>query len=107
MLGSTPIFKRSLCPNYATDFFFSLTSINVKVLLKLHIKCQTKIPSRSGENSNFISFAIFINGGLLEFSTRLNFTILMSWSLIIMHMKFEIHECSGFKRISLLNGLKC
>ena len=35
--------------------------------------------SRSGENGDFISFAIFFNNdGHLEFSTRLNFTILKS-----------------------------
>ena len=38
----------------------------------------SNIPSRSGENNDFNSIAIFSNGGHLEFSTRLNFTILKS-----------------------------
>ena len=41
------------------------------------------------------SFAIFSNSGYLEFSTRLNFTILKPWDLIMLHMKFKIHGCSG------------
>ena len=52
------------------------------------------IPSHSEENGDFNSFAIFSNGGHLEFSTRLNFTILKPWSLIMLHMKFKIHGCS-------------
>ena len=71
--------------------------INIKVLLILHTKFQPNIPSRSGENDDFISFAIFSDGGHLEFSTRLNFTILKPWSLIMLHVKLEIHRCSGFK----------
>ena len=45
---------------------------------------------------------IFSNGGHLEFSTRLNFTILKSWNLIIVHMKFEIHGCSGLRFVVVL-----
>ena len=78
-------------------FFFILISINIKVLLILHIKFQPNILGRSGENSDFISFAIFSNGRQLEFSTRLNFTTLKSWSLIMLHMKFEIHGCNGLR----------
>ena len=66
--------------------------------------------SRSRENDEFISLAIFSNGGDLEFSTRLNFTILKPWSLIMQHMKFKIHGCSGEEDKSFewtLNGLKC
>ena len=54
-------------------FFFILIPINIKVLLILHTKFQPNIHSRSGENANFISFAIFSKGGRLEFSTRLKF----------------------------------
>ena len=39
-----------------------------------------------------MSFAIFSNGGHLEFSTRLNFNILKPWSLIMLHMKFNINS---------------
>ena len=72
--------------------------INIKVLLILYTKFQPKIPSRSGENGDFNSFAIFSNSGHLEFSTRLNFTILKPWSLIMLHMKFKIHGCSGLRQ---------
>ena len=41
------------------------------------------------------SFAIFSNGGHLEFSTKLSFTILKPCSLIMLHVKFKIHGCSG------------
>ena len=33
----------------------------------------------------------------LIFSMRLTFTILKPWSLIILHMKFKIHGCSGLR----------
>ena len=69
----------------------------MKVPLVLRTKFQPNIPSRSGENNDFISFAIFSNGGHLEFSTRLNFTILKTWSLIMLHMKFKIHGYSGLR----------
>ena len=69
----------------------------MKVLLIHHTKFQLNIPSHSGENDDFISFAIFSNSGHLEFSTRLNFTILKPWSLIILHLKFKIHGCSGLR----------
>ena len=58
---------------------------------------QPNTPSCSGENDNFISFAIFSNDGHLEVSTRLNFTVLKPWSLIMQPMRFKIHGCSGLK----------
>ena len=91
MPGSTLFFGVNfhtvVLPNYATVLFV-LISINIKVLLMLHTKFQPNIPCCSGENSDFISFAFFSNGGHLEFSTRLNLTILKPWSLIMQHMKF-------------------
>ena len=74
-----------------------MISINIKVPLILHTKFQPNIPSRSGENEDFISFAILSNGSHLEFLTHLNFTILKPWSLIMLHMKFKIHGCSGLR----------
>ena len=64
----------------------------------LRTKFQPNIPSCSGQNDNFISFAIFSNGGHLEFQTRLNFTILKPWSLIMLHMKFKVHGCSSLRK---------
>ena len=63
----------------------------------LHTQFQPKQPSRSREIGDFNSFAIFSNGGHLEFSNQLNFTILKPWSLIKLHMKFKIHGCSGLR----------
>ena len=71
--------------------------MNIKVLLILHTKFQPNILSRSGENGDFNSFAILSNGGHLEFSTQLNFIILKLWSLIMLHVKFKIHGCSGLR----------
>ena len=76
-------------------FFIVLISINIRVLRIRHTKIQPNIPSRSGENADFIGFAIFSTCGQLEFSTRLNFTIWKPWSLIMLHVKFEIHWCNG------------
>ena len=76
------------------QIFFILISINIKVLLIFHTKFQPNMPSRSGENGDFNSFAIFSNRGHLEFSTRLNFTTVKPWSLSMLHMKFMIHGCS-------------
>ena len=78
-------------------------SIGIKVPLILHTKFQPNILNHSGENDDFISFAIFNNGGHIEFSTRLNFAILKPWSLIMLHMKDSWMQ--WFKRISHLNGL--
>ena len=64
------------------------------VPLVLHTKFQPNIP---GENDDFICFAIFSKGGHLEFSTQLIFIILKPWSLIMLHMKFKIHGCSGLE----------
>ena len=47
------------------------------------------------KNADFIGSAIFTIHGHLEFSTTLNFAILKHWSLIVLHVKFEIHGCSG------------
>ena len=73
--------------------------MNVKVLLILHRKFQPNMSSRSGENDDFISFSIFSNGGHLEFSIRLHFIILKPWSMIMLHMKFKIHGCSGLREL--------
>ena len=87
MSGST-LFFFSVDVNFQTVivtsqryiFFFILISLNIKVLLKLHTNFQSNIPSWSGDNGDFINFAIFSNGCHLEFLTRLNFIILKSWS---------------------------
>ena len=61
----------------------------------IHAKFQPNIPSCSGENVDFIGFAIFSTGGDLGFSTRLNFHILKPCCMIMPHVKFENHGYSG------------
>ena len=79
------------------QIFFSLITINFKILLILHAKFKLNMPCCSGENGAFNSFAIFSNGGHLEFSTQLKFIFLKPWSPIMLHMKFRIHGCSGLR----------
>ena len=81
---------------FATDFFFILMSISIKVPLILNTKFQSNILSRSGENDDSISFAFISNGGHLEFSTRLNFIILKPWSLIMLHMNLRLMDAVVF-----------
>ena len=57
----------------------------LKHIRVLQTKFQPNIPSRSGENDDFYSFAIFSNGSHFEFLTGLNFTILKPWCLIMLH----------------------
>ena len=90
-------FSNGHCHLIPLQIFFILISICIKALLILHTKFQPNIPSGSGENGDFNSFAIFSNGDHLEFSTRLNFTILKPWSLIMLRMKFKIHGCSRLR----------
>ena len=85
------------CSLILLQIFFILISINIKVLLIFHTKFQPTIPRHSGENDDFNSFAIFSNGGHLEFLTRLNLTILKPWSHIVLHMAFKIDGCSGLR----------
>ena len=73
-----------------------------------HTSYKISIKYTSGENGDLNSFAIFSNGGHLEFSTRLNFIILKPWSLIMLHMKFMdsvVEENKSFEWT--LSGLKC
>ena len=63
----------------------------------LLIKFQHNIPSHSEEKLDFIGFAIFSIDGHLRFSTRLNLIILKPCSLVMLHVKFENHGCSGFR----------
>ena len=67
---------------------FIFIFLNAKVSLMVHAKFQPIIPSHFGEKVDFIGFAI---GCHLGFSTRLNFTSLKPCSLIMQHVKFEIH----------------
>ena len=90
-------FSNGYCDLIPLQIFFILISNNIWVLLILFTKFQPNILSRSGENGDFNSFAIFSNGGHLEFSIGLNVTILKPWSLIMLHMKFKIHGCSGLR----------
>ena len=88
-------FSNSHCDLILLQIFFILISLITKVPLILHTKFQPNILCYSGENADFIVFAISSTGGHLEFLIRPNFTVLRHWSLIMLHVKFEIHGCSG------------
>ena len=47
-------------------FFFIWISVETKVSLRLHIKFQPTILSRSGENGDFITFGMLSSGGHLN-----------------------------------------
>ena len=79
------------------QIYFTLISLTTKVPVILHIKFQPYILSHSGEKVDFNDFTIFSIGGHLGFSTMLTFSGLKSCSLIMLHVKFEIHGCSGFR----------
>ena len=68
------------------------------VTLFLHTKLQPNIPSGSAEKVESIDFVISSIGGHLGFSTRLNFYILRPSSLVMLHVKFESHGCSGYRK---------
>ena len=49
------------------------------------------------KNVDFIGLAIICNSGHFEFSTRLNFISLKPCNLLMLNLKFENHECIGFR----------
>ena len=53
------------------------------------------VPIVSGE-VDFVTFAVYSKGGHLGYSTSPNFTILRTWSQVILHVKFENCRSSGF-----------
>ena len=77
-------------------FFFHFTILNTYVLLILHAKIQPKISSGSGEEVDFVLFAIFCNSGHLGYLTWPNFAILRPWSQVMLHVKFENCRSSSF-----------
>ena len=85
--------------------FFILITTNIKVLLIIHTKFQSNIPTRSGKNADFISLVIYSIGGHLEFLTRLNFTSLKSWESDRAAYGIRDLWMQGFKKLSHLNGL--
>ena len=56
--------------------------------------------SHSGEKVDFNGLAIFRISRHLGSSTRLTVTGLKPCSLIMLHVKFESHRCSGFREKS-------
>lgn len=65
----------------------------ITLALHLHIK---NIPSSLGEMVESEGYAIFSKSGQTGYSTWQNFCILKPCSLIMQHMKFEIHAYIGF-----------
>ena len=64
----------------------------------LHTKSQPNISCHSGEKVNFIGYASFGIGGHLGFSTGLGFIIQKPCSLVMLHVKVDIHGCIGFRK---------
>ena len=67
------------CDKTTLPIFFIFTILNTYVSLIFHAKIQPKISSGSGEKVDFVIFAIFSNGGHLEYSTCPNFIIQRPW----------------------------
>ena len=63
----------------------------------LHTNFLQKFSTCSGEKADFIGFAIYSIGSHLGFLTRLNFPILKPFCLIMLRMKFGMHECFSFR----------
>ena len=63
----------------------------------LYTKFQPNMSSGSGEKVDFSGLAIFSNSSNFLFLTKLNFIILKSCSLIMLHVKFENHGCTDFR----------
>ena len=103
MPGSLLFFKLNV--NFQTTivtifrYRFFHFDINIKILFILHTKFQPKIfqPLCRKWRVFYVFFFIFSNSGHLEFSTRLNFTVLKPWSLMMLHMKFKIHACNDLR----------
>ena len=91
-------FQTVIVTEFRYRFFFILISLSTKVSLIIHTKFQLNIPSHSGEKVDFHGLAIFSIGGHLGFLTRLPFIRLKPCSLILLHVKFETHRCSGFRQ---------
>ena len=71
---------------------------NSEHLCSVNIACQIqpKISSGSGEQVDFVIFAISSNGGHLEYSTWPNFIILRTWWQVMLHVKFENCRYNSF-----------
>ena len=91
-------FQTAIVTEFRYRFFFLETN-QYQGPTNTSYKYQPNILSRSGENDDFNSFDIFSYGSHLEFSTRLHFTILEPWSLIMLHMKFKIHGRSVLREV--------
>ena len=78
-------------------FFFIFISLNTNIPLIIQTKFQPNIPSHSGEKVDFNGFVIVSTGGHLGLSTSLTLTGMKPCSLIMLHVKFEIHGCSSFR----------
>ena len=63
----------------------------------LFTKFLSTMSSGSGEKVDFSGLAIFSNSSHFLFPTSLNFIILKPCCLVMLHVIFENHGCSGFR----------
>ena len=99
-------FSNGHCDLIPLRIFFILITPSTKVPLIIHTEFQLNIPIHSGEKDDFNGLAIFSIGGHLRFSTWLTFTGLKPCRLIMLHVKFEIHKCSGCREKVIQMDLK-
>ena len=64
--------------------------------LMLYAIFQLNIFSGSGGKFDFSGLAISSNSGHID-SDQPEFIILQPYSLVMLHVKFENHRCSGFR----------
>ena len=99
-----------LFPTRCLGWDFELNWVNFWgfSFLLFHTKIQPKMSSGSGEKADFVIFAIFSNGGHLEYSTWPNFIILRPWCQVMLHVKFENCRCNSFiDKDVWIFGFKC
>ena len=78
------------------SFFFIFPILNTHVSYIFHAKIKPKISCDSGEEIDFVIFAIFSNGGHLGYTTWPNFTSLRPWRPIMLQVKFDKNCCNDF-----------
>ena len=63
----------------------------------LYTKFQPNISNCAGGQVDFSGLAIFSNSGHFLIPISLNCIILKPYSLVMLHVKFDNHGCSGFR----------
>ena len=78
------------------DFFYFYNFIYQG---SIDVLCKPITLNGSGEEVDFVVFAIFSYSSDFGFSTRPSFIILTPLSLSMLHVKFKNNWCSGFREV--------